>query len=243
MTKSATTVSVHYVERVDFSFAPWTWPFAVERRAAIDAFFRREQDANPALWNGRLLLLRDHRVAGATMSGRFFETDYASLLAALAWDAMEEAVRACFPAAAILAADGAVILGEMAAHTRNAGQVLLPSGSVERGDVVGDRVGLFGALRREIEEETGLAPSTLDPDAGWYAVGVGPRLPMIKVMRAREPAEALRRRIAAALSAQSRPELRAVMVARGPSDLNDLSERMPLWVTAFLQQIWRQKVC
>jgi hypothetical protein len=59
--------------------------------------FSGESKENPSLWNGRLLSLRDVQFAEQTLSGTFFETDYASLLAALAWEAMGPAVKACFP--------------------------------------------------------------------------------------------------------------------------------------------------
>jgi 8-oxo-dGTP pyrophosphatase MutT (NUDIX family) len=200
-------------------------------------FFRLECELNPALWNGRLLLLRNAHIADGAMSGSFFETDYASLLAALAWDAMGDTVRACFPAAAILASDGAFIVGEMAEHTRNAGQLLFPAGSVERGDVAGDRVDFFATLRRELVEETGLVPDTLELQRGWYAVTTGSHLPLIKIMRCNEVAETLKQRISADLAAQARPEFREVLAVR---DASGLSDRMPLWVTAFLRHVWRQ---
>jgi hypothetical protein len=231
-----TTVSVRYLDRLDFTFAPWSWPFAADRRAQIDAFFRREREKNPELWNGRLLMLRHAHVANGTMSGSFFETDYASLLAALAWNAMEDAVKACFPAAAVLGSDGGLILGEMAGYTRNAGQLLLPSGSVERGDVVGDRVDFFGALQRELLEETGIMPHLVQPESGWYALSAESRLPLVKIVRLDEPAERLRERISMNLAAQSRPELCNIVVIRGPSDLTD---RMPPWVRGFFKHIWQ----
>jgi hypothetical protein len=109
------TASVRCLECLDFTFAPWSWPFADDRRSEIDAFFRRECENNPRLWNGRLLLLRDARIAQGTMAGSFFETDYASLLASLAWGAMETPVKACLPAAALIGSDGDLIVGEMAA--------------------------------------------------------------------------------------------------------------------------------
>jgi hypothetical protein len=226
--------SVRYVDCLDFTFAPWSWPFADDRRREIDEFFRRENELNPALWNGRLLLLRNARIEGRTLSGSFFETDYASLLAALAWDAMEDTVKACFPAAAILGTDGGFIIGEMAEYTRNAGQLLFPSGSVERTDVVGDRVDFSAAVEREVQEETGLMPPSIFPQRGWYAVNVGSRLPLVKIMRAAEPAATLKARIVANLAAQSRPEFCRILVARGLIDLND---RMPTWVTAFLRHV------
>jgi len=229
---------VQYVQDLKFSFRPWSWPFSETRRRDIDEFFRRECEKNPALWNGRLLLLRDANIQDGTMSGHFFETDYASMVAALDWGAMEDSVKACFPAAALLASDGGFVVGEMAEHTRNAREILLPCGSVERSDVVGSRVDFFGTLRRELREETGMTLDMLAPDSGWYVVTIGARLPLIKIIRANEVANDLRKRILANLAAQSGPEFREILIVRG---LSDLSERMPAWVTSFLQHIWRER--
>ena len=228
-------VSVHRVERLNFEYAPWTWHFADRRRREIDAFFAGESKENPSLWNGRLLLLRDVQFAEQVLSGTFFETDYASLLAALAWEAMGPTVKACFPGAAIFGSDGGLILGEMAPHTRNAGQLVFPSGSVERTDIAGARVDFEGALRREVMEETGIVPGTLTAEHGWHAVRAGPRLPLIKVAHLDEPAEEVKRRIIANLSAQPRPEFRDIVIVRDPSGITD---RMPAWVRGFLEHIW-----
>jgi len=228
-------VTVHVVDRLDFALAPWLWPFAERRPAEIQQFFEQLCVKKPTLWNGRLLLLRDARIAGGTISGAFFETDYASMLAAVSWDAMGERVRSCFPAAAVLSADGAVILGEMAAHTQNAGQILLPCGSVERGDAVGGRLDPSTTLRRELLEETGIAADELDAGAEWYAVGAGPLLPLVKVLRSAASADELRQRISANLAGQRDPEFCAIVAVREPADLG---ERTPRWVRAFLQHFW-----
>ena len=121
-------MSVRRVGRLNFGYAPWSWRFVNRRRREIDAFFLGECKENPSLWNGRLLLLRDVQFAERVLSGTFFEADYASLLAALAWEAMGPTVKACFPGAAIFGSDEGLILGEMASHTRNAGQLVFPSG-------------------------------------------------------------------------------------------------------------------
>jgi 8-oxo-dGTP pyrophosphatase MutT (NUDIX family) len=233
--QSRAVVSVRNADCLNFAYAPWSWRFAERRRREIDAFFSRERKKNPSLWNGRLLLLRNAKFVGRTLSGTFFETDYASLLAALEWDATGRAVAACFPAAAIFGSDQGLILGEMAAHTRNAGQLLFPSGSVERADVVADHVDFAGALRREVWEETGIDPQMLTAEKGWHVVRVGPRLALIKIAYLDEPAEKARQRIIANLSAQRQPEFRDIIVVRDRSGIDD---RMPPWVLGFLKHIW-----
>ena len=231
-------MSVQQVDAVKFSYAPWTWPFSETRRAEIDAFFRQAHAANPSLWNGRLLLLRDVRVANRVMTGSFFETDYASMIAALDWGTMDEPVKACFAAAAILSSDNAFIAGEMMPQTRNAGQVLFPSGSLELQDVAGSEVDFAKALERELLEETGIALDTLEPEPGWYAVQVGSRLPIIKVARSKQPAEVLKQVVRANLATQSQPEFGEILVLRGPADL---SPKMPNWVRAFLLHVWQRQ--
>jgi 8-oxo-dGTP pyrophosphatase MutT (NUDIX family) len=233
--QSSAGAAVHYVDRLDFTFAPWAWPFAERHRTAIAQFFDRLRETKPALWNGKLLLLRDASIVGATMSGAFFETDYAAMLAAVTWDAMGERVKSCFPAAAVHSADGAFILGEMAKHTQNAGQILLPCGSVERGDAIDGRVDLVTTLRRELLEETGIGADSLVAAAGWHAVSIGALLPLIKVMRAAAPADQLQQRICANLARQQDPELCNIVVVR---DASELDRRIPRWVIAFLRHFW-----
>jgi hypothetical protein len=49
-------LSVRRVERLNFTYAPWSWDFADRRRQEIDVFFSDERKENPSLWNGQLLL-------------------------------------------------------------------------------------------------------------------------------------------------------------------------------------------
>lgn len=123
----------------------------------------------------------------------------------------------------------------MAPHTRNAGQLLFPSGSVEIADVVSERVDFEGALRREVLEETGIVPETLMAEDGWHAVRAGSRLPLIKIAHLHELAENVKRRILANLSAQPRPEFSDIVIVR---DRSGIADRMPPWVRGFLKHIW-----
>ncbi len=117
------------LERIDFRFAPRPWPFAEARRKEIADHFREAQAAQPALWNGRVLLLHDHAIADGMMTGSYFETDFASFLAWRDWGFIDTSVSNAFPQAALKAADGAFLLGVMAAHTANPGHIYFPSGT------------------------------------------------------------------------------------------------------------------
>src|SRR5665213_3308908 len=146
---------VYRIDRLDLSFTPKPWAFAQERRADIDAFFAELQRENPALWNGRVLLLHGQVLAEGVLRGSYLETDYASFAAWRRWG-KAEGIHDCFGAAAVMSSDGAFLLGRMAPHTFNDGKIYFPSGTPDPGDIIEGKVDLEFSLRRELKEETGL---------------------------------------------------------------------------------------
>jgi 8-oxo-dGTP pyrophosphatase MutT (NUDIX family) len=227
-----TEISVTPFDRLTLAFAPRPWTFAEERRAEIDAHFGRLKHDKPALWNGRVLLMHGFAITGREFQGRYLETDFASFLAWRDWGFPDGTIRNCFALGALLSSDNAFLLGVMAGHTANAGRIYFPGGTPEPADIVGDRVDLEGSVRREVAEETGLAAGDLDIESGWHAVLSGPRIAMMKIMRARDTATILRDRICDHLASESTPELSDIRIARG---IADLDPRMPDFVTVFLR--------
>ena len=103
------------VGELDFTFEPSRWPFAQRRAAGIAAHWARLMKAKPALFNGRVLLLGRRKVEAGengalTLSGAFFETDYADFLAWEEFGERGEAIDNCFSMAALHSADGAFLL-------------------------------------------------------------------------------------------------------------------------------------
>ena len=78
--------SVFHIDRLELSFAPKPWAFAVERRAEIDAYFSALRREKPHVWNGRVLLMHDRSVENGVLHGQYLETDYASFSAWCHWD-------------------------------------------------------------------------------------------------------------------------------------------------------------
>jgi 8-oxo-dGTP pyrophosphatase MutT (NUDIX family) len=232
------TLPVVAVERVAMRFAPRPWPFAVERRMEIDACFAELQRAQPALWNGRVLMMYDHSLTAAELRGTFLETDFASLLAWRAFGFPERTIKVCFPMSALHSADGAFLLGLMAPHTANAGQLYFPTGTPDPDDIRGDTVDFEGSLLRELAEETGLTAADVAAAPGWHAVLAGPRLPVIKLLQVAEPAAALRERILDFLAREREPELCDIVIVRSRADLD---ARMPNFVTAYLTDFWSRR--
>lgn len=219
------------VDRLDLSFAPKPWPFAQERRAEIDTYFAELRRRKPALWNGRVLLMHRHDMRDGVFRGEYLETDYASFLAWRHWDAGGAGVVDCFGAAAVVAADGAVLLGVMGAHTANAGCVYFPAGTPDPSDIADGKVDLAASVARELEEETGLVLADLTPDHGWVGLADGPLIAQIKTLRSALDAETLRARMLGHIAREPQPELADIRIVRAPADFEPA---MPAFVTVFL---------
>jgi len=225
--------TLFHVERLELAFTPKPWAFAVDKRREIDAYFAELQRAKPSIWNGRVLLLHHQVVRDGVFSGDYLETDYASFSAWHHWGLPSAGVRDCFGAAAVLAGDGAFLLGIMGAHTFNAGEIYFPCGTPDPDDIINGKVDLQFSVQRELKEETGIDAAELTSEPGWTAAIDGPLIALIKLLRAAEPAQALRARMLAHLAHEKQPELSGITIVRSP---RDFLPAMPRFVTAFLAQ-------
>jgi 8-oxo-dGTP pyrophosphatase MutT (NUDIX family) len=228
-----TDVVIRRVTALDLKVEPWDWPFARERRDDIAAHFAERQREKPGLWNGRILLGRDARFDGGRFSASYFATDFAGLLAWRDWGFPDRTAFNGFGMGALRAADGAFVLGEMGAHTANAGRLYFPAGTPDLADVDGGTLDLAANVAREVEEETGLTPADYCASPHWDCVVTGASIALMRVLDAAEPGEALQRRIEANLAAQAEPELAGVRLVRSR---DDLTAAMPRFVTAFLER-------
>jgi hypothetical protein len=224
---------IHRVRALDLALRPAPWPFAEQRRADIDAHFALKQGKTPQLFNGRVLLARHPVFSADRFSADFFETDFASFLAWRDWGFPDASVFNGFGMGALRCSDGAFVLGEMGRHTANAGRIYFPSGTPDLDDIRGDAVDIAGSIAREIEEETGLTPADYRAGAAWDCVVSGAAIAMIRILDVDRTGEALRAGIEANLARQRQPELAAIHLVRGRSDL---TAAMPRFVTAFIEQ-------
>ncbi len=225
--------AIFRVERLELSFTSKPWDFAIERRAAIDAYFAELQRANPAMWNGRVLLLHHQTVRDGVFSGDYLETDYASFSAWRACGRPPAGVRDCFGAAAVVGRDGAFLLGVMAPQTFHAGEIYFPCGTPDPGDIKDHKVDLDFNVGRELKEETGLDAAEFSVEPGWTTVIDGALIAHIKILRSAELVDDLRAHILAHLKRDKQPELSDIRIVRSP---HDFDRAMPRFVTAFLVQ-------
>ena len=230
--ESATAVcTVVPISRLELTYAPRPWPFAGERRTEIDAHFEDARRERPGIWNGPVLVMHRHRFDRGVLQGAFLQTDFASFMTWRDWGFPETGVTNCFSMGALRTSDGAWIMGVMAPHTSAGGKIYFPAGTPDPEDVVDGGVDLAGSVIREVAEETGLGIGDFTEDAGWHCVIDGPRIALMKVLQAHEPAEVLRRRILDYLAREATPELADIRIIRSCRDFDPM---MPRFVTAFL---------
>jgi 8-oxo-dGTP pyrophosphatase MutT (NUDIX family) len=225
-------LAIHCVTQLDLKCDKWTWPFAVERCADITAHFVLQQAGKPQLWNGRVLLGRNPVFSADRFSADYFETDFASFLAWRDWGFPDKSVFNGFGMGALRGNDGAFVLGEMAAHTANAGRIYFPSGTPDLDDLRDGMVDIPGSVAREVDEETGLTPADYRTDEHWDCVVAGAAIAFIRILNVDMPGEALRAKIEANLATHQTPELAAIHLVRGPVDF---TPTMPRFVTAFIK--------
>lgn len=226
------------VERAEIAVEPSEWEFAVKRRAEIDRHFAARRQRQPALWNGRVILLKDYRIDNRILSGSSFETDFASFMAWRDWDFPDRGVFNIFAMAAVRAADGGYLVGEMADHTASAGQLYFPCGTPDPQDVAAGMLDLDRSAGRELLEETGIEIGTLAARPGWTLIREQNFIALIKQVAAAENAQALRACVARYLASSQQPEFSNIRIIRGRGDL---VAGMPQFVVAFLESVWREE--
>lgn len=233
---SAPGIEIAALDRTEIALEPWAWRFAVDRRREIEDYFARLQRERPGVWNGRILLLHRYAICRRTLRGACFETDYASFCAWRGWKFPDPSVYNVFAAAALRSADGAFLVGEMAANTANAGLVTFPCGTPEPSDVdAAGMLDLAGNLGRELKEETGIGIDEVHAEPGWTMVRDRCYLAFLKVVGAREQADALRARVTRHIAQERPPEFVDIRIVRSPAELEPA---MPPFMTAFLHNFW-----
>lgn len=226
------------VDRLDCALEAHDWDFDSRRRDEIDAHWAKLVAAKPLLYDGRMFLARriEAEIDAArrrVFSVSFFAMRFSRFLAWRDFGFPDRTVYNCFSMAAVRSADGAFLLGEMAAHTANAGAKYFPSGTPDPSDVTPTgAVDLDGSLERELMEETGISIKEMRPRDGWTIVLAGQRAACVKVLASAEPASALEARVQRFLAAETLPELaKPHMIARR-AQLSD--PHIPDFIRVFL---------
>lgn len=203
-------------------------PFETENGVEIDANWAREKAANPALFDGAMVLLSRLAYAGRRLDGVGHLIRYATFLH---WRRHRPAVAGhTFAHAMLVTADNALVAVRMGAHTANPGNVYFAAGSFEPMDFTGGFADVDSNMTREVREETGLdlVPLPRDPIYHVLATQVGTvifrrfYLPFNAAEAARQIEEHVAR--------DPDPEVVGPVVIRNPADLPEgiLPHMLPL---------------
>ena len=203
-------IRIEPVSSLDLRCLEGGWDFAHQNREAIDRHWLGIVAEKPSLWNGQVLLCTGATAADGRFTATFAETDYASFVAWRDWGRPDASVCNCFGVAAAFSSDGALVLGVMGGWTLNAGKAYPPSGTLEPKDVRADgSVDLFGNMRTELLEETGL--DLHHSNAGeTIAIFEGPRLAIARRHDFELRFAEMEQRFAEHAAREEHPELAAI---------------------------------
>src|SRR5438128_3027245 len=109
-------VVIRGVPSLELGFEPWRWTFAAKNAQAIAENFSAQQVKKPELFNGKVLLMRDPQVDGDRLTGRYFESDFATYLTWRDFGFPGDGIFSGFGMGALRDPDGVYVMGEMSPH-------------------------------------------------------------------------------------------------------------------------------
>lgn len=221
------------IRHIDATLASGPWPYAERHGEAIRSAWAVWTAANPALFNGTVLLLCGGAVEGETFRGRYRAVEFAAFLHFMRLGEPDGVTRNGFGLAGLTGADGALVMGVMGGHTANAGRIYFPGGTPDPSDLVDGRIDLAGSIVRELREETGLSPAELSFDEGFWLHEDDKRLAFIKPIVSPLTGLALAETIRERLAGQDEPELSGVHVVATADDLRP--DLMPPFQLAYAE--------
>jgi len=226
--------NIHHLAQLNLMLAERPWRFADQNRHKIDDHWRDLKQANPAIWNGCVLVAYDVNLSGETFTASFLKSDYASFIAWRDWDWPDKNVFNCFGSAVIKSNDGAIVYGCMARHTLNAGLCYPPGGSLDMSDLRDDgSIDMNGSISRELAEETGLDADDAEP-SGLWAVFDEHRISITRLLTFDSTAEQLAQTIRTHIANEVDPELSDVVILRS---LDDLTHPAPGYARHLARQL------
>lgn len=195
--------------RLDASPHPFELRFAEE----IAANWTLEIAANPALYNGRILLPSSLALNGRRLVGSCHAVNYETLLF---WRKHRDIPTAehAFASAALISSDGALVAIRMGPQTASAGRILFAAGSFEQPDLVDGRVDVDANMVREVREETGLDIVSLRRDPHYMLFSTHGGTAITRRYWLDQPADIVARKIEAFVAGEVDPEISGPVIIR-----------------------------
>ncbi|SIQ56203.1 hypothetical protein SAMN05880590_105161 [Rhizobium sp. RU35A] len=203
--------TVFKIAGIEMRVAPGRHRLEALAAAEIAENWAAEVAANPALFNGEVLLPEEMVLREGVIHATARATGFATTLW---WRKQVSPTEGLFlnASAVPISADGLPIAIRMAPHTANAGKVYFATGSLDLSDVRDDGTcDVLGSMTREVLEETGIdlkREATAEP--ALYAVHFGRRFFVFRFFHLSESAEQICRRVERHMQGETEPEIDAV---------------------------------
>ncbi|RVA22871.1 hypothetical protein EN935_29100, partial [Mesorhizobium sp. M7D.F.Ca.US.004.03.1.1] len=206
------------VDAVDVRLDPGPHPFALENAEAIAENWQREIAANPALFDGTVVLLSQLAYRDNRLVGRCHAVNYSTFML---WRKRRENSGAehAYAHAVLVAGDNALVAIRMGPQTVNAGRVYFAAGSFEPVDFRDGQVDVDFNMIREVREETGLDLSGAQRGKRWHALSTNSGTVIFRRYHETAPADEVARRISAFVATETEPEIEGPVIIRHAADL------------------------
>lgn len=211
---------------------PSPHPFEVLNGEAIAHNWRREKAANPALFDGMVVLLSRLAYKDGALTGVCNPARYSTFML---WRRRRPVAgtQHIYAQAVPVGAEGALLAVRMGKHTVNAGRVYFASGSFEPPHEFPDGFAdIEGNMARELAEETGLDLSSGRPAGKLHMMWRDTGVVLFRRYVFKERVAALTERINAFVAADPEPEIEGPVIIADPQDIpTGLQDHMPPIVT------------
>lgn len=207
------------VSEIDVRLAPGPHPFVVANAEAIEANWQREIAANPALFDGEVVLLSEIAYTDGRLVGFCHAVRYSAMLH---WRRERpKGAEHAYAYAALVSSDGALVAIRMGAHTANPGKVYFAAGSFEPMDFRDGRVDVDFNMEREVGEETGLTIADARKEDRYLLYSQNGTTVIFRRYFLTETAEEIAARIEAFVAQEAEPEIDGPVIIRSVETLPD----------------------
>ena len=212
--------SVCQVTRVNLAIEPSPVSWETENADAIARHWVHAVAEKPSLFNGQIYVATDVKFAGDAFSGRAHPMRFAALTLWRHLGMPPVGFHSIFGDIILRGSDGGLIMARTSAHTATGGMLGFPGGTFDDNDVKDGALNPLTCILRECEEETGWRPDELTLDSRYLVYADQSRIAFTLVADMGVSATVGAERIRQTLRDQDQPELAAIFVAQGPSDLD-----------------------
>jgi len=188
-------------------------PYRESRRDEIAANWKAEVEANPALFDGRMVFQHQLAFGEEGLQGQGYIIPFSTFMY---WRRQQDRMGGMhlFAYPVIESSDGALVAIRMGAHTANPGQVYFAAGSLEPEDIVSGVCDVEFNMRREVLEETGLDLADSTPGERYYASHFRRTVTVFRLFRFDLTADQIVERIAAHMLVAEDKEIAGAVAIR-----------------------------